>query len=336
MKYIKILVALLFAISLVACSKNKIEESPMPETTPIKTPVVTETAAPTQQPKLENLPELIDEGGESILNIYNIKKKKIEQMTLNDYLYGVLAGEMQNTWHEEALHAQAIIARTFLLEFLDDNKGSKYENADISTDVKEAQAYNADDINDKIKEAVDLTDGLVIVYDNKLIKAWFHSCAGGITATAKEGLAHKEDLPYIKSVESDDSAAPEEVQTWIQTFSTEQLKAALADMEEDIGNFSTVEIGKKGPSGRSITLRFGDSEISCVTLRMALAASKFRSTLLTDLTYENGTLTVSGKGFGHGVGMSQWGAKKMADDGKSAEDIINHYFNEVQIVTAWE
>lgn len=307
----------------------------MPETTPIKE-IATETLVPTEQPKLENLPEIIDEGGESILNVYNFKEKKIEQMTLNDYLYGVLAGEMQNFWPEEALHAQAIIARTFLLEFLNGSKGSMYENADISTDVKEAQAYNREAVNDKIREAVDATDGIVIVYDNKLIKSWFHSCAGGITATAKEGLAHKEDLPYIKSVESDDSAAPVEIREWTETFTKDQLEAALADMEEDIGSFSSIEMGEKGPSGRCITLKFGSSEISCVTLRMALAASKFRSTLLTDLSYENGKLTVSGKGFGHGVGMSQWGAKKMAEDGKNAEDIINHYFNEASIVAAWE
>lgn len=262
-------------------------------------------------------------------------QKKIEQMSLNDYLYGVLAGEMQNLWPDEALNAQAIIARTFLLEYLSSGKSSKYENADISTDVGEAQAYNAEDVNNKIRNAVDSTDGLIVVYNNELVKTWFHSCAGGITATAKEGLAHKEDLPYIKSVESDDSEAPEEVQKWTETFTVDQLQAALADMEEDIGKFSTIQIGKKGPSGRCITLKFGDSEISCVSLRMALSASKFRSTLLEELSYENSKLTVSGKGFGHGVGMSQWGAKKMAEDGKTSDEIINHYFNEVSIVSAW-
>jgi stage II sporulation protein D len=335
MKYIRLIVALLLVFMLVSCNKGKVEESPEPAITPEDKPKVTETTEPTEAPKFENLPENITDGGESVLNVYNAKAKKIEQITLNEYLYGVVAGEMKNDWPEEALRAQAILARTFLLEFLT-NKESNFENADISTDVKEAQAYNKESINDIVKEAVESTDGMIVTSNNEPIIAWFHSCSGGITATATEGLGHKEDVPYIKSVESDESEAPEDVRAWTNTFTKDKLMAALADMEEDIGDFKTIEMGKKGPSGRCITLKFGDAEIPCVNLRLALSASEFRSTLLDELTYENDKLKVSGKGFGHGVGMSQWGAKKMADDGKKAEEIINHYFNEVQIVSAWD
>lgn len=335
MKYIRLIMALLLVLMLVACNKGKVKESPMPAATPDDKPKATETTAPTEAPKFEDLPDNIKDGGESILNVYNAEAKKIEQITVNDYLYGVVAGEMKNDWSKEALRAQAILARTFFIEFLT-NKESKYENADISTDVKEAQAYNKEAINDAVKEAVDSTDGQIVTYDNKIIITWFNSCSGGITATATEGLGHKEDVPYIKSVESDESEAPEDVQKWSNTFTKEKLMAALAEMEEDIGDFTTIEMGQKGPSGRCITLKFGDAEVPCTNLRIALSASEFRSTLLDELTYENDKLTVSGRGFGHGVGMSQWGAKKMADDGKTAEDIINHYFNEVQLVSAWD
>ncbi len=119
---------------------------------------------------------------------------------------------------------------------------SKYEGADISTDVSESQAYNKEEVNDAIKKAVDDSTGMVIAYKGEPITAFFHSCAGGKTATAVEGLEHKEDLPYLQPVESDDSSAPDDVKQWSGEFTKEQLLSALASMEEDIGEFDSVEI----------------------------------------------------------------------------------------------
>ena len=88
-------------------------------------------------------------------------------MDIETYVMGVLAGEMKNDWPEEALKAQAILARTFVLKFIE-TKDSKYDGADISTDVSEAQAYSEADINDKVRAAVEETRGLVMSYEGEL------------------------------------------------------------------------------------------------------------------------------------------------------------------------
>ena len=328
-----LIVVLVCTILLMGCAPKE------PETTPKTTPkpeATTPQASPEASPetKLE-LPEKIDKGGDSMITVYLIDEEKNKEMTVTEYLYGVVGGEAKKDWPEEVLKAQAIMARTFLLEFMM-NKKSQYEGADISTDVTEAQAYNAGNVNDAVKKAVDDTKGQVITYDNKFIKAWFFSCSGGKTATAPEGLDMKENPPYIHSVPSDESAAPEDVQKWSKEFTKTKLDKALATMEEDIGDYKTIEMGEKGDSGRCITLKFGDAEVSCVHLRMALGANEFRSTLLDEVKYENNVLKVSGKGFGHGVGVSQWGAYKKAEDGNKAKDILMYYYKDVQIANAWE
>jgi len=298
------------------------EESPQDESTP--------------EPADIELPDILKDGAESMLKVYDIKQEKIIELTAKEYLYGVVAGEVGNDWPEEVLKAQAIIARTFMVDHFVNEDTSMYEGADISTDVSESQAYNADDVNEAIKKAVDDTQGMIMTYDGEIVKAFFHSCSGGITATAVEGLEHEEDLPYLQPVKSDDSGAPPENREWSGEFSKEKLQTALASMEEDIGDFDSVEIGETGPSGRALTLKFGEAEVSCPQLRMAISASEFRSTLIEEINYADGVLTVKGKGFGHGVGMPQWDAKQLAENGENAEEIILTYFLDVDIATVWE
>jgi stage II sporulation protein D len=259
-------------------------------------------------------------------------------MDIEEYLQGVLAGEMRNDWPLEALKAQAILARTFALQFLTEKPSSMFDkNSDISTDVRESQAYKPAEINDLIKQAVEETKGMALAYDGKFIKAWFHSCAGGKTATATEGLNYKDgDLPYIQSVDSDEADAVETAKEWSNTFTESELLAALKTVGVKLDDVKSVEIGDKGPSGRAINFVVNGQKVNCPDLRVALDATKFRSTLITDIKYANSKLTMSGKGFGHGVGMSQWGAYTMAKKGSTAEDIITHYFKDVSIVKAWD
>lgn len=272
------------------------------------------------------------------LKVYDIKTQSISQMSLNDYLCGVLAGEVQPDWPIEALKAQAILARTFLFQFLTENPASKVNpGADISTDPEESQAFDASGVNDNIRNAVNGTDGVVISYQGQFIKAWFHSCSGGVTADAVEGLDYKEgNPPYIQSVPSDESQAPKDEQEWQGSFSTDEISAALSKMnlkmEDEVSSFT---IGKKGPSGRAETFVINGQEVPAPDFRNAMDPTKFRSTLITSLSFDGSTLKVTGKGFGHGVGMSQWGAYAMAKSGKSAQDIINYYFKDVDIVNLW-
>jgi stage II sporulation protein D len=314
---------------------------------PVQTPQTTGSSAPTGSPSLGNVsaevPALPDRfagmGPEQIkLKVYDIKTKSVSEMSLNDYLCGVLAGEMRQDWPAEALRAQAIIARTFLFRFLTENKASSVSPAaDISTDPKESQAFDASGVNDNIRNAVRDTSGLVIAYQGKFINAWFHSASGGVTADAVEGLNYKEgNPPYIQSVQSDESQAPKEFTEWQGSFTTDEISAALSKMSLGMeGEISSFAIGKKGPSGRAETFVINGQDVPAPDFRTAMDPVKFRSTFITSLSFDGSKLKVTGKGFGHGVGMPQWGAFQMASSGKKADEIIKHYFKDVNIVDLW-
>ncbi|WP_212380883.1 SpoIID/LytB domain-containing protein [Alkaliphilus sp. B6464] len=286
------------------------------------------------------IPESISqgEGKEPRLKVYLTEGQKINEMKFEDYVVGVLAGEMSNDFPEEALEAQAILARTFVMEFITEKGESKYKGAHVSTDIEEAQAWNSKEINERIIKAVSNTRGQVLLYDGKYVKSWFYAHAGGKTATAKEGLGYTEaEPPYIQVVKSPDSPeAPPEDANWTATFTKGQINEAMQKVGKTPGDFNSIEIVKKGPSGRATELKIGNETVQAPRFRLAIDSTKMKSTKLESIKVEGDKVTMKGTGYGHGVGMSQWGAYKMAKDGKKAEDIIKHYFKGVQIVKLWE
>lgn len=144
------------------------------------------------------VPERLEknESGVPMLKVYDVKNEKLETLSVEDYLPAVLAGEMAGDWPLEALKAQAILARTFVLQFVS-QKESMYDGADISTDIKEAQAYDAAGVNARIREAVKETRGEVLNAGGELPYAWFHAHSGGLTARAKEGLDYEKAEPGV-------------------------------------------------------------------------------------------------------------------------------------------
>lgn len=288
-----------------------------------------------QEVKKPAIPEQIQDDRSVV--VYVMEEGGKREVDIEEYVAGVLGGEINNDWPEESIKAQAILTRTFVMEFLTD-KTSKYEGADVSTDIEEAQAWGEEEVNGRIQKAVKDTEGLVAVHDGQYIKAWFHSHAGGKTATAKEGLAFKEEEPpYIKSVESPDSqkAPPEDAQ-WTAEFTKQEVINAANKTGANMNSLNEIHVGKKGPSGRTITLAIDGTEVSAPELRVALDSTKMKSTLLSNLQVQGDKVVMRGKGYGHGVGMSQWGAYGMAENGKTAEEIIKHYFQDVNIVKLWE
>ena len=269
--------------------------------------------------------------------VYEVEDDSIAEMDMETYVMGVLAGEMKNDWPEEALKAQAILARTFVLKFVE-TKDSQYDGADISTDVSEAQAYSAEDINDNVRAAVEETRGLVMSYEGELPQAWFHAHAGGRTELPSVALEYKEeDPPYLAVTDSPDSEdAPEDVQHWKASFDAEAFQKACADAGLSTGLPETVEIGEKGDSGRAKTLIVNGEAVSAPSLRLQLGANAMKSTLLDSVAVKDGKVVMEGRGFGHGVGLSQWGAYGMAEEGATAEEIVRHYFQDVEIVRLWE
>lgn len=270
------------------------------------------------------------------LSVYMHETGKTEKMKLETYLEGVVGGEMRNDWDLNALAAQAIIARTFTLQAYEKgNMTSQGTNA--STDIKEFQAYNADAVNDRIKKAVEMTRGKVAVYQGVPIMGWFHASAGGRTATAAEGLDYKyEEPPFIRSVASPDELAPEDIRQWTAVYTNAEVIAALAEMEVSVNSVNKVRIGRKGNSGRAETIFINDdTEVSAPRLRLALGSTKLKSMLLDSLEMKDAKVTFRGRGYGHGVGLSQWGAQKLAQDGKSPEDIVKFYFKDIEIEKRW-
>jgi len=296
------------------------------------------TPQDTDTPYDPDLPDTIrlDENGVPVLKVYVLDEEQTVEMDIESYLRGVLAGEMKNDWPLEALKAQAILARTFVVKFLSE-KQSKYEGADISTDIEEAQAYDAKGVNERIRQAVDETRGLIITSQGEPIYAWFHAHSGGKTATAKEGLSYKDEAPYTQTKDSgENNLADEAAAEWKTDFSADDVIKAAREVGVKIDEIESVAIGERGESGRAQTLLINEQSIPANEMRIALGSSKMRSTLLDSATYKNGTLTLAGKGYGHGVGMSQWGAYAMAEAGKDAAQIVHYYFANVDIVQKWQ
>lgn len=280
--------------------------------------------------------------GELLLRVYVVEDQQVEERELESYVEGVLAGEMKNDWPLEALKAQAILARTFVLKFVQE-KESQYPGADISTDIEEAQAYDASAVNERIQQAVEETRGLVLSCEGELPYAWFHAHSGGMTEYARAGLGWEKDEPAYtqpsrgtEPEQLSDAKENQQLQAaaeWKADFTFAEWTAACqkqgVQVEPHAG--SQLQISQRGESGRAVTLEIDGQSVNATDLRLALGSTKMRSTLLTSLKIENGKVHMAGKGYGHGVGMSQWGAYGMAQEGKSAEQIIKHYFQKVEI-----
>ena len=295
-----------------------------------------ETSQASNRPPLPEKLSL-NKDGVPLLKVYQVDEEETKEMDLETYLLGVVAGEMKNDWPLEALKAQAILARTFVLKFCTE-KQSKYQTADISTDIEEAQAYDATGVNERVEQAVAETRGMVLSYHGELPYAWFHAHSGGATERAVEGLNYEYAEPdYTKVTQGRESAqAPEDTRQWKAAYTEQEIIEALKTIGvKDIEQISSLEIGKKGESGRAVTFRVNGENVSAPELRLALDSTKLRSTLITDIDVEDGRVVFSGKGYGHGVGMPQWGAYGMAEEGKTAEEIVRYYFNDVTVEKLW-
>lgn len=272
-----------------------------------------------------------------LLSVHIVESGAVASMDIETYVAGVVAGEMPNDWPLEALKAQAILARTFVLKFITE-KDSRYPGADISTDIAEAQAYNAEAVNTRILQAVRETAGLILLTEeDELPYTWFHSHSGGITETAADGIDWNGAEPsYTKVTAGQDSAdAPENVRQWTISFTTGEFIAACRKAGSDVSTCNEVSVGQKGKSGRAVTLSVDGTTVNAARLRISLGSTKMRSTLLTSIAVKDNTITLSGRGYGHGVGMPQWGAYALAQQGMSGEEIALHYYNGLRVVRVW-
>ncbi|MFC4777850.1 stage II sporulation protein D [Paenibacillus sp. GCM10023252] len=273
------------------------------------------------------------------VRVYINEDKRVETLPLERYVRGVLAGEMPITFELEALKAQAIAARTYIIRRLE-NKEHKTDmsvpNADVTNTV-EHQVYipqlklmklwpadkRAANL-EKLNRAIDETRGLIITYDGNPIEAAFFSTSNGYTENSEEYWDMS--VPYLRSVASpwDQLISPKYMAT--QTFKlTEfyQLLGAgkkageLKVLAKTAGNrIKSIRIGSKVYTGREVREKLG------------LASSEFSWKKSGD------SITITTYGYGHGVGMSQWGANGMAEAGEEAADILRHYYSGTKVEQA--
>lgn len=285
----------------------------------------------TPGPQLQPAPKLHGPVPEPTISLYRTDTGTKEYLKVDDYIAGVVAGEIEPTWPREALAAQAIVARTFTMQKYESGFKTKY-GTHASTDITEFQAYKPSLINDNIRAAVAETRGMVLTYEGKIVQAFFHSSSGGITATAPEGLGFtQEPTPYLQPVKDSPSQDPKE-ENWSGTFSVSEVARAAG-----MSGFSKISIGEKGPSGRAVTILLDDKPVKAIELRAALDPThRFRSTLITDVRLEGGRVYFAGKGWGHGVGMSQQGARNRALAGQTAAEIVQYYYPGARVEQLWK
>lgn len=270
---------------------------------------------------------------EPVITLYNAKTGKVERIRMEDYVAGVVAAEMDTSWPKEALAAQSILARTFTLQKME--QGKTKHGTDASTDVKEFQAYAAEKANNRVRDAVRSTRGKVITYKGRYVRAYFHSCSGGLTSPAAEGLDfHEEPTPYLKVVRDPPCDDPAQ-QHWTATFTADEVLKAASQAGAKASSLSSIRVGRRGPSGRAIDLAIDGTAVSAPAFRTAIGPDRMKSTLLESLRLEGDRVVMSGRGWGHGVGMSQFGALDKARKGWDAERIINYYFQGVKIERLW-
>ncbi|MCP2727658.1 SpoIID/LytB domain-containing protein [Limnofasciculus baicalensis] len=240
----------------------------------------------------------------------------VNHVDLDQYLYSVLGAEMSPSWPIEALKAQAVAARTYAL----------YKKATGGTDTYDVgdttkwQVYKGVESEaQSTQEASNATAGEVMVYGGKVILAVFHSASGGHTENV-EDIWTGDSLAYLRGVPDYDMGAP--VYQWTKTFSAGEIGRRIGG----VGAVSSMTPERTTPNGRIITMLVrgsgGSKRVSGADLRKVL---ELRSTLFT-VSKSGGSFQLDGRGFGHGLGMSQWGAHNLAQQGTGYQQILSHYY----------
>ncbi len=244
----------------------------------------------------------------------------LQQMTLESYLVGVVLAEMPASFEPEALKAQAVVARTYTRKRM--NSG-KHGDAAVCMDSTCCQAYIApadytgrDSDLERVRQAVAQTDGLVLCYGGQLIDATYFSCSGGTTEDAV--AVWGQDVPYLQSVDSPgEEDAPRYWDT--VTFTADSFAATLGISGDPAGWFTDVSYTEGGGVD---TVTIGGKVFRGTKLRSLLG---LRSTVFSWEVRGN-EITITTRGFGHRVGMSQYGAQAMAEAGSDFRAILSHYY----------
>ncbi len=289
--------------------------------------------------------KIIDQESEKI-KFFNVKTGEVQEAGLEEYIRGVLAAEMPANFQLEALKAQAVAARTY---FWGRYKGiyraseDRHDDVCICTDPTHCQAWiskedafkawgalSARGNWEKITRAIRETKGIIITYNNVVANPFYHSNSGGRTENIEDVWGGKA-VPYLKSVVS---YGEEVASVYKKTISmkekefVEKLKEKYDDLEFDKKEFmDNIEPLSYTQGGRVSTIRIGNKILKGNDMRsiFSLNSTNFK------IEDKKGTIYITTLGYGHGVGMSQWGANYLAKEGMDFENILKYYYTGVAL-----
>ncbi len=283
------------------------------------------------QPSVNGLTLPKDNPSSVKISFLNTDTDVVSQIALEEYLVGVLAAEMPAEYHPEALKAQAVAARSYILSRME-KSNADHPDAHVCTDPGHCKAWLSEtearakwvesdrNLNwEKLKSAVSATRGEYMIYDNQVVEAFFFASSGGKTENSEDVWGGSR--PYLKSVESYGDVISPDRESKV-TVSTSQFASALGISapfqfsnlsRTEGGSVATVEICGKTFKGTELRSIFG---LKSANFTIAADADSITFTVL---------------GYGHGVGMSQTGADYMAKSGQKYTEILSHYYTNIQI-----
>ncbi|NLB88815.1 MAG: stage II sporulation protein D [Syntrophomonadaceae bacterium] len=266
-----------------------------------------------------------------LVKLFLSKEDKVITLPLEEYLVGCVAAEMPANFDLEALKAQAVCARTYAIRKLIDNHPYP-KGANLSDDITTCQAYisesefikrhgrNSEMLFKKIKKAVKETEGIIIIYDDEPIDALYHSTCGGRTADAEEVWGNQ--VAYLKSKPCNYCKESKRYSS-VQVFSFQDLNKKTGIKITPDSRVKEI----KGSSGRTLEIDIDNIKIKAAKLRsvLDLPSSWIRFNI------SKNKVMINIQGYGHGVGLCQYGANGLAKEGASYEDILKYYYEGVDI-----
>lgn len=279
------------------------------------------------------------------IKVYNLKTNDVMVMEFEEYLKGVVASEMYANFNIEALKAQGVTARTYLLYRFKKYPEGQPEHLDapvctgthcqVWTSKEDLIASHEDGWYEKywgkIEEAVNSTKGQILTYDGKIIEPLFHSTSGGRTENSEDVFSTA--VPYLRSVESPyESEAPKlhgSVKISVDEFIS-KLKSVYGNLNITPDNLDEkIKLGEVSEGGKIKTLFIDNTEVTGRELRSIFNLNSANFSFIQS----GNELEIVTTGYGHGVGMSQWGAEGMAEEGYNYKEILKHYFTDVEIIS---
>lgn len=264
------------------------------------------------------------------VRVKRLSTDKVEEVPLEEYIVGVLAGEMPIDFELEALKAQAVASRSYVLKRMEYNKDNEYDVVDsvlnqvyLDDDyLKETWGNNYTIKINKLRTAVNETYNEYMEYDGEIIDALFFSTSNGYTEDSH--LVFNLELPYLKSVES---SWDQEVSSAFSSKYTYSLQEFYEKLGLEYKDKLEVEILERSSTNRVLKLKINDQEFEGTTLynKLGLRSTDF------EITQVGSNVVFDMKGYGHGVGMSQYGALGMAKQGYTYDEILKHYYTGVTI-----